>query len=625
MTAPAETAAEAEPDLLRFITCGSVDDGKSTLIGRLLYDGNNLLQDQIASLEADSLRFGNGGAGKPDLALLVDGLAAEREQGITIDVAYRRFATARRSFLIADTPGHEQYTRNMATGASTADAAVLLVDARKGLLPQTRRHSVILSLLGVRQVVLAVNKMDAVDWDRAVFERIAGDYQGFAASLGLDRVTAVPISALTGDNVSLPSPSMGWYAGPTLLARLEALEGSGDRRSRPFRMPVQWVNRAGQDFRGLAGTVADGTLRPGASVAILPGGRTATVSRIVTMDGDLPEAVAGQAVTLVLAEELDVSRGDVLADPGQPPETTDQFTANILWMGEPPLLPGRPYLLRLGTATATATVTRVSHRLDIDTLQHVAARQLALNEVGTCNLSLDRPVAFEPYRDSRSMGGFVLIDRMNNATMGCGMVEFPLRRASNIRWQPMRVDKAARAAAIGQKPFVLWFTGLSGAGKSTVADLVEQALHRRGLRTMSLDGDNVRHGLNRDLGFTDADRTENIRRIAEVAKLMVDAGLIVLVSAISPFRSERRMARGLLEDGEFLEIFLDTPLDVCEARDPKGLYRKARTGQIPNFTGIGSPYEPPEAPELRLDAGGAEPPDRLAARVMTMLEERGAV
>ncbi|MFC5355643.1 sulfate adenylyltransferase subunit CysN [Azospirillum himalayense] len=610
--------------LLRFITCGSVDDGKSTLIGRLLYDCKLLFEDQLTSLKTDSARFGSAGAGALDLALLVDGLAAEREQGITIDVAYRYFTTERRAFIVADTPGHEQYTRNMATGASTAEAAVLLVDARKGLLTQTRRHSAIIALLGIRHVVLAVNKMDAVGWDQATFERIAAEYRLFADQLGITDVACVPVSALTGDNVTAPSSAMGWYDGPTLLARLETLEVGEVRADRPFRMPVQWVNRPNQDFRGFSGTIADGAVRPGDRVAVLPGGRTTTVTRIVTMDGDLAEAGADQAVTLVLAEEVDVSRGDVLAADDRRPEVADQFAAHVVWMSEQPLLPGRPYILRLGTATVGATVTQLKHRININTLEHTAAKHLDLNEVGACNLSLDRPVAFEPYRDSRGMGGFVLIDRMSNATVGCGMVDFPLRRASNIHYQPMRVDKAARAAAIGQTPCVLWFTGLSGAGKSTVADVVEQNLHRRGLRTMSLDGDNIRRGLNKDLGFTDEDRVENIRRVAEVAKLMVEAGMIVLVSFISPFRSERRLARELLEPGEFLEIFVDAPLGVCEARDPKGLYRKARAGQLPHFTGIDSPYEPPEAPELRLQAG-EETPDRLAAHVLALLEARGMV
>ncbi|HYG84872.1 MAG TPA: sulfate adenylyltransferase subunit CysN [Azospirillum sp.] len=611
-------------DLLRFITCGSVDDGKSTLIGRLLYDCKLLFEDQLASLEKDSGRFGTTGVGQLDMALLVDGLAAEREQGITIDVAYRFFTTDKRKFIVADTPGHEQYTRNMATGASTADVAVLLVDARKGVLTQTRRHSYIVSLLGIRHVVLAVNKMDAVDWDRATFERIAADYRAFAGQLGIPDVACIPVSALTGDNVTTASAAMGWYDGPTLLGHLETVEVASDALRRPFRMPVQWVNRPNQDFRGFSGTIAGGTVRVGDRVAILPSARTTTVARIVTMDGDLEEAGADRAVTLVLSEEVDVSRGDVIAAAEARPEVADQFAAHIVWMSDHPLLPGRPYILRLGTTAVGAQVTELKHAVNVNSLEHTAAKHLDLNEVGMCNVALDRPVPFDAYADSRTMGGFVLVDRISNATVGCGMIDFPLRRASNIHWQSMKVDKAARAASNGQKPCVLWFTGLSGAGKSTVADLVEQELHRRGRRTMSLDGDNVRHGLNKDLGFTDEDRVENIRRVAEVSKLMVNAGLIVLVSFISPFRNERRMARELLEAGEFLEVFVDAPIDVCEARDPKGLYKKARAGKLPNFTGIGSPYEPPEAPELHLHAG-EEAPERLAARVVAMLEERGMI
>ena len=631
-TAAAEAIAQVEEylrgqenkDLLRFITCGSVDDGKSSLIGRLLYDCKLLFEDQLASLEKDSGRFGTTGSGKLDLALLVDGLAAEREQGITIDVAYRFFTTDKRKFIVADTPGHEQYTRNMATGASTADAAVLLVDARKGVLTQTRRHSTIVSLLGIRHVVLAVNKMDMVEWDRAVFERIAEDYRAFAHGLGIRDVACIPVSALTGDNVTTPSASMDWYKGPTLLAQLETMEVSSDALNRPFRLPVQWVNRPDQHFRGFSGTIAGGTVRPGDPVAILPSGQTTTVARVVTMDGDLEEGVADQAVTLVLAEEVDVSRGDVIAAADARPEVADQFAAHIVWMSEQPLLPGRSYLLRLGTSTVGAQVTELKHVLNVNTQEHIAAKHLDLNAVGLCNVALDRPVPFDAYADNRATGSFVLIDRISNATVGCGMIDFALRRASNIHWQPMKVDKAARGALNGQKPCVLWFTGLSGSGKSTVADLVEQELHRRGRRTMSLDGDNVRHGLSRDLGFTDEDRVENIRRVSEVAKLMVDAGLIVLVSFISPFRSERRTARELMEPGEFLEIFVDAPLEVCEARDPKGLYRKARAGQLPHFTGLGSSYEPPENPELHLNSE-AETAERLAARVVAILEERGMI
>jgi bifunctional enzyme CysN/CysC len=583
-----------------------------------------LFADQLAALETDSGRFGTTGTGMLDLALLVDGLAAEREQGITIDVAHRFFTTGRRKFIVADTPGHEQYTRNMATGASTADAAVLLVDARKGVLTQTLRHSCIVSLMGIRHVVLAVNKMDLVDWDQAVYERIVAEYHAFAGQLSIAHITCIPISALTGDNVARPAEAMGWYDGPTLLTHLETIAIADDVPNRPFRMPVQWANRPNQDFRGFSGTIAGGSVRVGDPVVILPSERTTTVARIVTMDGDLDEAVTAQAVTLVLAEEVDVSRGDMIAAAGSRPEVADQFAAHVVWMGEQPLIPGRSYLLRLGTTLVSGQVTEIKHAINVNTLEHTAAKHLDLNDVGMCNIALDRPVSFDRYSDNRATGCFVLIDRMSNATVGCGMINFALRRASNIHWQATKVDKAARAVLNGQMPCVLWFTGLSGAGKSTVADLVEQSLHRRGRRTMILDGDNLRHGLNRNLGFSDEDRVENIRRVAEVTKLMVEAGLIVLVSLISPFRGERRMARELVGAGEFLEIFVDTPLAVCEARDSKGLYGKARAGQLPNLTGIGSPYEPPEAPELHLHAG-EERPDQLAARVLHMMEERGMI
>nr|WP_042447103.1 sulfate adenylyltransferase subunit CysN [Azospirillum sp. B510] len=610
-------------DLLRFITCGSVDDGKSTLIGRLLYDCKCLFEDQLASLEAESGRFGTTGAGRLDLALLVDGLAAEREQGITIDVAYRFFTTDRRKFIVADTPGHEQYTRNMVTGASTADAAVLLVDARKGVLTQTRRHSTIVSLLGVRHVVLAVNKMDAVGWDQGTFERIAADYRAFAGRLGIAEVACIPVSALTGDNVTTPSDALGWYGGPTLLDHLEGVDASAEERLGAFRMAVQWVNRPNQDFRGVCGTVAGGTVRPGDAVAVLPGGRTSRVARIVTLDGELAAALPGQAVTLLLADEVDASRGDMIAAAAARPEVADQFAAHVVWMDEQPLLPGRSYLLRAGTATVGAQVTELKHAINVNTQEQLAAKRLELNDVGLCNLALDRPIPFDAYGDSRETGGFILIDRLTNATAGCGMIRFPLRRASNIHRHASKLDKAARAGGL-QKPCLLWFTGLSGSGKSSVADRLEQELHRLGHRTMLLDGDNVRHGLNRDLGFTDADRVENIRRVAEVAKLMVEAGLIVLASFISPFRGERLMARSLLEDGEFLEIFMDTPLEICEARDPKGLYRKARSGQLPNFTGIDSAYEPPEAPEITLNGVGRTA-DEMVAQVIGELGRRGVI
>lgn len=613
----------APRSLLRFITCGSVDDGKSTLIGRLLYDCKLLFDDHLTALEKDSARFGTTGAAL-DLALLVDGLAAEREQGITIDVAYRFFATQRRSFIVADTPGHEQYTRNMATGASTADLAVLLVDARKGILTQTKRHSIIASLMGIRQVVLAVNKMDLIGWDRPAYERICDDYRAFAASLGFAQITCIPLSALTGENVTRRGDASPWHSGPTLLEHLENIAVEDDATALPFRFPVQWINRPHLDFRGQAGSVASGSVKIGDRVRILPSNRETRVARIVTMDGDWPQAQAGQAVTLTLADDIDVSRGDVICAADAPPSLADQFAADIVWMSADALLPGRSYILRLGPAQANAQVTELKHRIDVNSNERLPAKHLDMNEVGFANLSLDRPLAFDPYGDNRAMGGFILIDRITNATVGCGMIRFALRRAANIHWHATSVDKTARAAIKGQKPCVLWFTGLSGAGKSTIANLVEQALHGMGRHTILLDGDNVRHGLNRDLGFTDEDRVENIRRVTEVAKLMSEAGLITLVSFISPFREERRMAREILGDGEFIEIFVDAPLAVCEARDPKGLYKKARAGQIPNFTGIGSAYEPPEAPDLRLDAA-RETPAALAEKVVKLLFDRHAI
>ena len=590
--------------LLRFITCGSVDDGKSTLIGRLLHDTKLLLDDQLAALEKDSRRHGTRG-GDIDYALLVDGLDAEREQGITIDVAYRYFGTDRRTFIVADCPGHEQYTRNMATGASTADVAVVLVDARKGLLVQTRRHSYIVSLLGIRHVVLAVNKMDLVGYDQAVFDAIVADYAALAAQLGIAHVQAIPLSALQGDNLLQPSPATPWYAGPSLLQHLETVDAGDDGLGGPLRLPVQWVCRPHQDFRGFAGTLAAGTVAPGDAVVVLPSGRRSTVARIVTDAGDLAGARRGQAVMLTLADEVDISRGDVIAAADAPTEVADQFGAHVLWMSDSPLLPGRPYWLKIGTRTVGAQVTEITHRVDVNTQAELAAKNLELNEVGWCKLSLDAPVPFAAYAENRTLGGFILVDRQTNATVGAGVLRFALRRAGNIHWQHLDVDKAARARIKHQQPRCLWFTGLSGAGKSTVADLVEKQLHARGLHTYLLDGDNVRHGLNKDLGFTDEDRVENIRRVAEVARLMTDAGLVVLVSFISPFAAERRMARDLFDDGEFVEVFVDTPLAVAEQRDVKGLYAKARAGQIRNFTGIDSPYEAPEHPEIHLRAGSA--------------------
>ncbi|WP_374555915.1 sulfate adenylyltransferase subunit CysN [Thermomonas sp.] len=592
--------------LLRFITCGSVDDGKSTLIGRLLHDTRQLMDDQLGALEADSRKHGTQGDAI-DFALLVDGLAAEREQGITIDVAYRFFDTGRRKFIVADCPGHEQYTRNMATGASTADVAVVLVDARKGLLTQTRRHSYIVSLLGIRRVLLAVNKMDLVDFDQAVFDAIAADYRVLATQLGIAHVHCIPLSALRGDNMVERSAAMPWYDGPALLEALETVPVDRADAQEAFRMPVQWVCRPHQDFRGFAGTIAAGTVAPGDGVVVVPSGRRSTVARIVTADGDLPVASAGQAVTLTLADEIDASRGDVIAAAAAPPEVSDQFAAHLLWMGDQPLLPGRPYLLKLGTRTVGASVTEIKHKVDVNTQDELAAKHLELNEVGVCNLHFDQPVAFAPYADNRALGGFILIDRQTNATVAAGTLDFALRRAANIHWQHLDVDKAARAAAKHQAPRCLWFTGLSGAGKSTIANLVEKKLLALGRHTYLLDGDNVRHGLNKDLGFTPEDRVENIRRVAEVAKLMTDAGLIVLVSFISPFRAERELARALFEPGEFLEVYVDTPLAEAERRDVKGLYAKARRGELRNFTGIDSPYEPPQAPELHLRTQEADP------------------
>ena len=587
--------------LLRFITCGSVDDGKSTLIGRLLYESKMLFEDQLAAVEADSRKWGTQG-GDIDFALLVDGLAAEREQGITIDVAYRFFSTDRRKFIVADTPGHEQYTRNMVTGASTADVAVILIDARKGVLTQTRRHSYLVSLIGIRKVVLAINKMDLMDYSEKVYRQIEEDYRAFAQKIGLVDITAMPLSALKGDNMLEPSSRMGWYHGPTLMGYLETVELDETRQQAGvLRMPVQWVNRPNLDFRGFAGTVAGGTVRPGDRVRAQPSGRESRVARIVTADGDLPLAVAGQSITLTLEDEIDISRGDLISAAAAPAEVADQFEATIVWMADEPLLPGRPYLLKLGTRTVNATVTEPKYKVNVNTLEHLAAKKLDLNEIGVCNVALDRVVAFDAYTANRETGGFILIDRLTNHTVGAGMLHFALRRAHNIHLQPVDVDKAARAQSLGQKPAVLWFTGLSGAGKSTIANLVEKKLHALGKHCYLLDGDNIRHGLNRDLGFTEADRVENVRRVAEVARLMADAGLIVLTAFISPFRAERAMARALVAEGEFIEIHVDTPLEVAETRDVKGLYRKARRGELVNFTGIDSPYEAPESPELRID------------------------
>ena len=587
-------------DLLRFITCGSVDDGKSTLIGRLLHDTKLLLDDQLAALESDSRRHGTQGD-EIDFALLVDGLAAEREQGITIDVAYRFFGTEQRKFIVADCPGHEQYTRNMVTGASTADLAIVLVDARKGLLTQTRRHSYIVSLLGIRHVVLAVNKMDLVDYDQSVFAGIESGYRALAAQLDIGNVTCIPLSALKGDNMLGASPNTPWYGGPSLLQYLETVDAQRVQGGSSFRLPVQWVNRPNQDFRGFSGTVTGGVAGVGDEIAVLPSGQRSKIARIVTADGDLPVAQPGQAVTLTLADEIDASRGDVIAAAANPPEVADQFAGHLIWMDAQPLLPGRPYWMKVGSRTVGAQVTEIKHKIDVNTQDQLAAKHLELNEVAYCNLYLDQPVAFDKYTDNRDLGAFILIDRQSNATVAAGTLAFALRRASNIHWQHVDVDKAARARIKHQRPRCLWFTGLSGSGKSTIANLVEKRLLAMGRHTYILDGDNVRHGLSKDLGFTDEDRVENIRRVAEVARLMVDAGLIVLVSFISPFRAERGMAREMFAEGEFLEVFVDTPLAVAEQRDAKGLYAKARAGDIRNFTGIDSEYQRPASPEFVLD------------------------
>jgi bifunctional enzyme CysN/CysC len=611
-----------EQSLLRFITCGSVDDGKSTLIGRLLFESGLVLEDQMAALEADSRRDGTV-EGELDFALLLDGLSAEREQGITIDVSHRYFSTPRRHFIVADTPGHEQYTRNMVTGASTADCAVILLDARKGVLRQTRRHSHLVALLGIRHVALAINKMDLVEHSEERYREIEAAYGEFAEEIGLPDVTCIPVSALAGDNVVEPSERMPWYDGPTLLGYLEEVEVDLDRmEAAPFRMPVQWVSRPSSDFRGFAGTIAGGTVRPGDEIRVLPRDTRSTIERIVTYDGDLDAAVAGQAVTLTLADEIDASRGDMIAAADSPPGVADQFEATVVWMADDPMYRGRNYLMRIGSQIVTATIAPLKYKLNVDSREHLAATKLELNEIGVCDLELDRQVAFDPYDDNRDTGAFILIDRITNDTVGAGMLRYALRRSANLRWQAVDIDKSLRAAQKGQTPSVLWFTGLSGAGKSTIANLVDAELHRLGCHTYMLDGDNVRHGLSKDLGFTQADRVENIRRIGEVARLMTDAGLIVLVSFISPFRSERQMARELLEEGEFLEVFVDIPLEIAEQRDPKGLYAKARRGELANFTGIDSPYEPPENPEVRLDTTTLSPADG-AKLVVDALRERG--
>ncbi len=613
-------SGQENKSLLRFLTCGSVDDGKSTLIGRLLYDTKLIFEDQLAALERDSRRHGTTGQ-DIDLALLVDGLEAEREQGITIDVAYRFFSTPVRKFIVADTPGHEQYTRNMATGASTADLAVVLVDARKGVLQQTRRHTFIASLLGIRHVVLAVNKFDLVGFDREVFEQITADYNAFARDLGFETIVAIPISARHGDNVITRSASTPWYEGPTIIAHLETIPVGEDLDRAPLRFPVQYVNRPNLDFRGYCGTVASGTVTVGDAIVVAKSGKTAAVDRIVTSDGELEEASAGQSVTILLADEIDISRGDMLVAPDNRPNVADQFEANLVWFDDHALLPGRSYILRTETDQTPATVTALKYRTDVNTFAREAAKHLDLNEVGVVNLSTQAPIAFDAYSDNRVTGAFVLIDRLTNATVGAGMITHPLWRASNVHWQALDVEKRARAESKHQKPAALWFTGLSGSGKSTIANLLEKRLYAEGRHTYILDGDNVRHGLNRDLGFTEEDRVENIRRVGEVTKLMVDAGLIVLVSFISPFRAERRMAREMLDENEFVEIFVDTPFEECAKRDPKGLYAKALRGEIRNFTGVDSPYEEPERADIHIRTSG-QTPQQMADMIFTWLKER---
>jgi bifunctional enzyme CysN/CysC len=617
----ADTSAPRQKDLLCFLTCGSVDDGKSTLIGRLLYDTQLLMADQLAELEQVSRRHGTNGK-SIDFALLVDGLEAEREQKITIDVAYRFFSTDKRKFIVADTPGHEQYTRNMATGASNADLAVVLIDARKGVLNQTRRHSFIVSLLGIRHVVLAVNKMDLVGYSQEIFDRIVEEYRAFSAELGFETLMPIPMSARFGENVAAQGEAMHWYRGPALIEHLESAEASCDPTLRPFRMPVQWVNRPNMDFRGFSGTIASGSVKPGDPIVVAGSGRISTVTAIVTADGELPRAVAGEAVTLTLADEIDVSRGDVLATADNRPEVSDQFSAHLIWMSDEPLIPSRVYLIKTGARTVGASVTDIKHKIDVDSFSKLAAKTLALNEIGLVNLAIQAPIAFEPYNLSRVGGAFIVIDRITNQTVGAGIIEHSLTRAANIHWQALEVSKTQRARMKSQKPALLWFTGLSGAGKSTIANLVERRLAALGHHTYMLDGDNLRHGLNKDLGFTDADRVENVRRTGEAAKLMVDAGLIVIACLISPFRAERRAVRDSLEPGEFVEVHVSTPLAIAEARDPKGLYKRARQGLITNFTGITSPYEEPQKPEVELDTS-TQSAEACAEALISFLQTGG--
>ena len=607
--------------MLRFITCGSVDDGKSTLIGRLLYDSKMIFEDQLAALENDSRRVGTQGQ-DIDFALLVDGLAAEREQGITIDVAYRFFATEKRKFIVADCPGHEQYTRNMVTGASTADCAVILIDARKGVLVQTRRHSFLCHQLGIRNLVLAVNKMDLIDYDETKFNAIVSDYAKFAESIGIESFTAVPISGLAGDNITSRSDNTDWYGGPVLIDLLETMQISNTAsQKKPFRMPVQWVNRPNLDFRGFSGLIASGTVKPGDELRSLPSGKTSKVKSVVTMDGELGEAVAGQSITITLEEEIDCSRGDVLATADDPPEVADQFETTIVWMDDEPLVVGRGYWLKLGTQMVSVTIAEPKYEIDVNTMEHLASQTLNLNQIGVCEITTDRRIVFDPYTENRALGGFILIDKITNHTVGAGMLHFSLRRSQNVHWQPTDITRDHHASMKNQTPRVLWFTGLSGSGKSTIANEVEKKLALMNRHTFLLDGDNVRHGLNKDLGFTESDRIENIRRIGEVAKLMTDAGLIVLTAFISPFRADRQLVRDMIDGGEFIEIHVDTPLEVAEARDVKGLYKKAREGKLKNFTGIDSPYEPPESPEIRVNTVEMTPEeaaDHIIAKILPL-------
>lgn len=605
--------------MLRFITCGSVDDGKSTLIGRLLYDSKMIFEDQLDALQSDSRKVGTQGQ-EIDFALLVDGLAAEREQGITIDVAYRFFNTEKRKFIVADCPGHEQYTRNMVTGASTADLAVILIDARKGVLVQTRRHSYLCHLIGIRNVVLAVNKMDLVDYDQQVFDAIVADYAEFAKSIGIESFTAMPISGFKGDNITTLSAHTPWYNGPTLIEHLETVEVlSSVDAEKPLRLPVQWVNRPNLDFRGFSGLIATGSVKPGERIRVLPSGKTSTITRVVTYDGDVEEAVAGQSVTVCFADEIDCSRGSVISVADEPPQTADQFETTIVWMADDAMVPGRAYWLKLGTQTVSATVAAPKYTVNVNTMEHLAAKTLDLNAIGVAELTTDKQIVFQPYAENRTLGGFILVDKMTNATVAAGMLHFSLRRSQNVHWQAVDIDRAQHAALKNQRPAVLWFTGLSGSGKSTIANMVEKKLHRMNRHTFLLDGDNVRHGLNKDLGFTEADRIENIRRVGEVSKLMTDAGLIVITAFISPFEADREMVRAMMPEGEFIEVFIDTPLRIAEARDVKGLYKKARSGELKNFTGIDSPYEAPRKPEIRIDTTLVSPEEAAELIVNTLL------